>query len=152
MNAAGAKHGAVSAEVRNSGSDQPQSEQRRGPETGEGGGTKCGKSAVKVRNLSAHSVSLPAIGERSAFEATPCLVPSFGEKTRRKVHPAQPPTDGAAWPVDAPRFQWTGMAPHELAVIDAALSIVALRLRRARRDGRCATRIESVSLAERGLM
>ena len=140
MNAAGAKHGAESAEVRNSGTDRPQSKQRRGVATGKGAGTKCGKSAVKVRNLSdsssplnpSPSVQTPAsatAGERAALRPTPSLVPSPSVKTRRESAPAQALTHGPAWPPNAPRCSYQGMPAHEAAVIDAALAIIALRLR-----------------------
>jgi hypothetical protein len=126
MNPADDKHGAESAEVRNSSTDRPQGKQRRGSATGEGGGTKCGKSAVKVRNLSAYSVSpmpsadvqapaLPATGERAAFEVTPCLVSSPVEKTRRKVRPAQPSTRGTERPCPS-----TQAVAHRIAAVSEA--------------------------------
>lgn len=152
-NLVGAKTGAGSAEVRNSGADRPQSQQRRGVQAGMGAGTKCGKSADKVRNLYEHNVSLliphpiatpaplpavasrksrgrpRAVSDRAPCDAAPYLVPAVPPKTRRKGGPARPHPHGAAWPANAPRCQLPGMAAHELAVIDAALAIVALKLR-----------------------
>lgn len=107
MSPAGAKRGAESAEVRNSGPNRPQSKQRRGLAAGKSESTKCGKSAAKVRNLSAHSVpSLPSspvqtpaprtAAKRAALKATPYLVPVTAAKTRREVDPEQAPNNGAA--------------------------------------------------------
>ncbi len=153
MNPAGAKTGAVGAEVRNSDADRLQSKQRRGVHVGKGAGTKCGKSADKVRNLSEHSVSLllphsaiapapsatapprkgrgrtRAASDRAPGDAAPYLVPSEPPKARREVDPARPLIHGVAWPANAPRCQLPGLATHELAVIDAALAIVAMKLR-----------------------
>ena len=125
MNSAGAKSGAVGAEVRNLDADRPQSKQRRGVHVEKGAGTKCGKSADKVRNLSEHSVSLllahpaiahapsatvpprkargrpRAVSDRAPADAAPYLVPSEPPKARREVDPVRPLTHGAAWPAVA---------------------------------------------------
>ena len=141
-----AKTGAESAEVRNSGTDRPPSKHRRGVQAGMGAGTKCGKSADKVRNLCEHTVPLlvpdpaatpaplPAVASikgrgRALCDAAPYLVPTATPKTRREGSPARTLIHGAAWPANAPRCQLPGMAAHELAVIDAALAIVAMKLR-----------------------
>jgi DNA repair protein RadC len=125
MTPAGAKHGAESAEVRKTIANPAQSKQRRGVVTGKEDGTKCGKSADKVRNLSDRSVSL---SPPEPINAPDLVTPSL-PKTQRKIRPAQPPFQGAPWPANAPRCQLPGLALHELAVIDAALAIVALKLR-----------------------
>ena len=94
MNPAGAKHGVESAEVRNSIAGRPQSKQQRGFAMESRAGTKCGKSAEKVRNHSnlPVSFSLPAQSRASSSVCTgaldgfaPDLVTASGTKTRREV-------------------------------------------------------------------
>lgn len=104
------KAGAESAEVRKA---------KRG--AGSGAVGECGKSAEKVRNLSLPlaSVSAPA----------PSLVRARA-RTRREGSPAQPPPAGGdGWPADAPPSLARGLPAPEQAVIDAALAILARRVR-----------------------
>lgn len=70
-----------------------------------------------------------AVSGRALCDAAPYLVPTAGPKRSAKIAPARTPTHGAAWPANAPRCQLPGLAAHELAVIDAALAIVAMKLR-----------------------
>ena len=117
---AGAKCGAESAELRKA---------KRGAACRAVG--ECGRSAEEVRNLSLPPVSvalslLPMPPEPSP---APSLVLARGRK-RREESPAAPPTShGAAWPANAPRSLARDLDAPEQAVIDAALAILARRVR-----------------------
>jgi DNA repair protein RadC len=92
---------------------------------------ECGKSAEKVRNLSLPPASVPA--PIHSAPATPAPAPSLVRaraRTRREGFPAQPlPAGGDGWPADAPPSLARGLPAPEQAVIDAALAILARRVR-----------------------
>jgi DNA repair protein RadC len=116
----GAETGAESAEVRKA---------RNG--AGSGAVVECGRSAEKVRNLSPTSVPSPAEAPPAlpAAGPTPSLVRTLPAK-RRELAPARPPTTrGDGWPDDAPPSLARGLPAPEQAVIDAALAILARRVR-----------------------
>lgn len=117
---AGVKSGAESAEVRKA---------KRG--AGSRAVAECGRSAERVRNLSLPSVSVaPALRPIPPSPSpAPSLVRARGRKRREESPAAPPTTHGAAWPADAPRSLARDLDAPEQAVIDAALAILARRVR-----------------------
>jgi DNA repair protein RadC len=116
----GAKPGAESAEVR---------------KARNGGGSRavgeCGRSAEEVRKLSVPLSSLPSAHPEAGPAAAPplALVRTRAKKPREGL-PAQPPAARAdGWPADAPASLARDLPAPELAVIDAALAILARRVR-----------------------
>jgi DNA repair protein RadC len=114
------KSGAESAEVRKS---------KRG--AGSRGAVECGRSAEEVRNLSTSAVSPPPniqpvkLGDFPA----PALVRARGRKPREDVPGPAPTGRGDDWPADCPPSLARGLPAPEQAVIDAALAILARRVR-----------------------
>lgn len=114
------KAGAESAEVRKA---------KRG--AGSRAVGECGKSAEKVRNLSISSASVSVLIPSAPVlpAPAPSLVRGRG-RARREGFPAQALTTGGdGWPSDAPLSLARGLPAPEQAVIDAALAILARRVR-----------------------
>ena len=116
----GAKSGAESAEVRKA---------RRG--AGSRAAGKCGRSAEEVRNL-----SLPCLAAfPAARPALPAVVPAPSlarpkAGIRRESSPPQTPNmRGDGWPAGCPASLARDLPAPEQAVIDAALAILARRVR-----------------------
>lgn len=109
--AARAKSTAETAELRNA--------------QGKAGPRNCGITAERLRKHCQVSDLSPSL------DPAPCLVRPARPEKSRKVAPAHAPTGrGDAWSNDAPVCQVRGMLAHEQAVIDAALAILAARMRR----------------------
>ena len=115
-----AKRSAESAEVRN-------------PKRGAGSQAvgECGTSAEKVRYLSLSHIPVDHLNPPAPVPSSPAPSLARGRKrTRRESLPAQAPAprdDG--WPSDAPPSLARGLPAPEQAVIDAALAILARRVR-----------------------
>lgn len=157
MNAAGANRTAEGAEMRRAGADRPDSKQRRGAATETGGMLNCGKTAEALRKpplpkSTSRSPSpsankpAPSPDACTAIKPSPARpVSSAGRKagdlrmsvadcsplalvpspaSRRKIGAkVSPPARAKRASVGLAK-----MAPHELAVIEAALAIVQARM------------------------
>jgi DNA repair protein RadC len=129
MKAAGAKRTAETAELRKAGADRPQSQQRRGVAAGKGERKNCGRTAERLRKLSSLS-SLASPPTEAAPQPAPGLVKPSGAAKPRKRGPAEAADPrGEGLFDEAPLSLVRGLPAHEQAVIDAALAILARRVR-----------------------
>lgn len=146
-----------SAEMRKSPSDQAQSQYSCGFTASEGRGRSYGQSAETMRKLSqsplysAEPSPVATFGEPQAMArpravadaSPPSLEPKAPPKKRAaKVAPACHPETGAV----------AELAPHERAVIDAALAIVAARMSTAKSYLDTATRARDMAVLHLGYL
>jgi DNA repair protein RadC len=146
-----------SAEMRKSSSDQAQSQYSCGFATSEGTGHSYGQSAETMRKLS----------QSPLYSAEPGPVATQGDKQAKTrpevVADASPPSletkappkkSAAKVALTSPPETWAvaELAPHERAVIDAALAIVAARMSTAKNYLDSVTRARDMAVLHLGYL
>ena len=129
MKPAGAKRAAGTAELRKADAERPESERRRGVAAGKSECRNCGRTAERLRKLSLLSSARPLPAE-PAPQPAPVLVKPARPAKPREMRPADTADRrGEGVADEAPPSLVRGLPAHEQAVIDAALAILARRVR-----------------------